>query len=283
MIRVERLAVAMTKDVRISKSVDIVLDVYQLPRRVRFDAPWNWLAAGWRDMWRIPLISLTYGGIFALAVAALALGLWHVGAQSLCLAIVGGLLLLGPLISVGLYEASRRLTCGEEVGLRDVASAGFGARGQLAFFGAVLLFAFLGWTQIAFLLLMLFFGTTGLPPLGEFMQVLLLTPRGLGFLIVGTMTGGLLAALVFAISAMAVPMLLVRQIDAVSAARASLDAVIRNPKPMALWAALIVMIMAAGFVTLLAGLIVAFPLIGHATWHAYADVYREPEATPQPA
>ena len=50
-------------------------------------------------------------------------------------------------------------------------------------------------------------------------------------------------------------------------------AVARNPKPMALWAALIVVIMGAGFVTLLFGLVVAFPLIGHATWHAYADIY----------
>ncbi len=266
----------MTKEVGLSEVMGVALDAYHAPRRVGFDAPWEWLAAGWRDMWRVPLISLTYGGIFAFAAAVLGLGLWNVGAHSLFLALAGGLLLIGPLLSVGLYEASHRLACGEEVSLRDVVSAGFAARGQLAFFGAVLLFAFLVWIQIAFLLLMLFFGTTGLPPLGEFMQALLFTPRGLGLLIVGTLTGGLLAALVFSISAFAVPMLLVRQIDAVSAARASMSAVIQNPKPMVLWAALIVTIMAAGFVTLLAGLIVAFPLIGHATWHAYADLYRDP-------
>jgi uncharacterized membrane protein len=48
---------------------------------------------------------------------------------------------------------------------------------------------------------------------------------------------------------------------------------------MALWAALIVVIMGAGFATLLVGLAISFPLIGHATWHAYADIYgsrREP-------
>ena len=76
-------------------------------------------------------------------------------------------------------------------------------------------------------------------------------------------------------SAFAVPMLLVREIDAVTAARASLAAVWLNPRPMALWAGLIVVIMAAGFATLLAGLVLAFPLIGHATWHAYADVFGE--------
>ena len=68
---------------------------------------------------------------------------------------------------------------------------------------------------------------------------------------------------------------MVRQTDAVTAARASLAAVILNWQPMALWAGLIVVIMAAGFATLLAGLALAFPLIGHATWHAYTDIYGE--------
>jgi uncharacterized membrane protein len=72
---------------------------------------------------------------------------------------------------------------------------------------------------------------------------------------------------------MAVPMLLVREVDAVTAARVSVAAVALNPKPMALWAALIAVMMAAGFATLLAGLVIAFPLIGHATWHAFADVF----------
>jgi len=68
-------------------------------------------------------------------------------------------------------------------------------------------------------------------------------------------------------------MLLDRRMDAVSAARASVGVVLANPKPMLLWAALIVAIMSVGFATLLVGLAVAFPLVGHATWHAYADVF----------
>jgi uncharacterized membrane protein len=48
---------------------------------------------------------------------------------------------------------------------------------------------------------------------------------------------------------------------------------------MMLWAALIVVIMGAGFVTFLAGLAVAFPLIGHATWHAYSDIYGAPQTS----
>jgi len=170
----------MNKDTNFSPDAGLVLDHVPAPRRVPLDAPWAWLAAGWRDMWRAPSLSLSYGAVFALAAAALVLALWNTGAQSMFLAFAGGFLLIGPLIAVGLYEASRRLARSEAVRLSDIASAGFGARGQLAFFGAVLLFVFLVWLQLAFLLMMLFLGTSGPPQPSEFLQALLFTPRGLG-------------------------------------------------------------------------------------------------------
>ena len=39
--------------------------------RVPFDAPWAWLAAGWRDMWAVPHVSLAYGALFAIVSALL--------------------------------------------------------------------------------------------------------------------------------------------------------------------------------------------------------------------
>jgi uncharacterized membrane protein len=68
-----------------------------------------------------------------------------------------------------------------------------------------------------------------------------------------------------------------RRVDAVSAIVASVTAVWRNPKPMALWAGLIAGFMALGLMSLLVGLVIAFPLIGHATWHAFRDLVRLPE------
>jgi uncharacterized membrane protein len=54
--------------------------------------------------------------------------------------------------------------------------------------------------------------------------------------------------------------------------RTSARAVAMNPKPLMLWAALIAGFTAAGIATLFAGLILAFPLIGHATWHAFREL-----------
>jgi uncharacterized membrane protein len=243
------------------------------PARLRFDEPWMWLAAGWRDLWQVPVVGLTYGAVFALAALGLALGLFTLEAHSVFPALAGGFLLLAPFLAMGLYEASRRLAAGQPVSLATALKAGFRAEGQIAFFGVGLMLVFLVWLQLAFVLLVLFMGGGGLPPPSEFLPTLLFTPRGLGLLIVGSVVGGVLAAVVFAMSAVAVPMLLVERVDAVTAMRASVRAVRANPKPMALWAALIAVMIAAGFVTLLLGLVVAFPLIGHATWHAYVSLY----------
>jgi uncharacterized membrane protein len=127
---------------------------------------------------------------------------------------------------------------------------------------------------------MLFMGTRGLPPPTEFVPTLLFTPHGLGLLIVGTLVGGTLAIIVFAISAISVPLMMTHRVDAVTAMAASVEAVVANPKPMALWAVLIAAAMSLGLATLSLGLIVVFPLIGHATWHAYRSLVKEAGDTP---
>jgi uncharacterized membrane protein len=243
--------------------------------QVPFDAPWSWLASGWRDIWSAPCISLLYGGAFAALSAALALGLFAGGLASLTLALGGGFLLIGPVAAVGLYETSRRLEAGESLQLGQVLRRGLRAPGQLGFFGAILAFAYFAWLQLAFLLFMLFFGSKPLPPASEFVAALLFTAHGLGLLVTGTIIGGVLALLVFAISVISVPLLMTRRIDAVTAIAASLAAVLLNPKPMALWAGLIASFMVLGLASLFVGLVIAFPLIGHATWHAFRDLVRE--------
>ena len=241
-------------------------------REVPFDAPHSWLAAGWRDMWRVPSVSLTYGAIFAVAGLLLAVGLTQIGLQSLILVLAGGFILVGPMLAAGLYEASRRLEKGEPVSLANTFGAGFFGGGQLVYMGLLLMLIYLAWVEIALLLFMLFLGTQPMPPLEAFVPNLLLTLPGLGLLIVGTGVGMALAATVFAVSAVAAPLLMVERVDVVTAALTSIAACRKNPKAMSLWAALIVGAMLCGFVTLFFGLVIAFPLIGHATWHAFRDL-----------
>jgi uncharacterized membrane protein len=80
------------------------------------------------------------------------------------------------------------------------------------------------------------------------------------------------AALVFAASAVSIPFLLDREVDLMTAILTSVLAVGANPLVMAWWAVLIMIGTTFGIATLLLGLVVVVPVLGHATWHAYLDL-----------
>lgn len=238
-------------------------------RSITTEAPWAWLAAGWRDLCRARGISLTYGLLFALGSAGLTAGLWYADSLHYLPPLAAGFLLVAPLLAIGLYEISRRLELGEEPRLRDALLAIRRAPTRLTFFGVLLTLALLFWMRLAFLLFALFMGTHAPPTPEMAMSHLLLTVEGLSLLIVGTLLGAILAALVFAVTVVSLPLVMDREIDAISAVIASLDAVRRNWKPLLLWAWLIAALTAVGIASFYLGLIVIFPLLGHASWHAY--------------
>ena len=52
----------------------------------------------------------------------------------------------------------------------------------------------------------------------------------------------------------------------------SLRAFVCNAAPLLLWAALLVALTLIGFATLLFGLVLIMPILGHASWHAYREL-----------
>ena len=91
--------------------------------------------------------------------------------------------------------------------------------------------------------------------------------------LLGTGFGFVLASVTFAVSAVSIPMLLDRpELSFLEATTVSIQAVMENWKAMALWAGLIVVFIGLALVPFFLGLIIALPLIGHATWHAYRDL-----------
>jgi len=238
-------------------------------REVAFDAPWSWLAAAWRDIMANPVVSLGYGAVFTAISLILFYGITHVGWQSIVMVLGGGFLILGPMFAVGLYEASRRRQEGEPVTIGSVALVATRSPGQLAVMGFTLAFLFMVWVRVAFVLFAIFFGPVDLPAAEDFIPELLFTPHGLGMLITGTIVGAILAFTAFAISTISVPLMMRHRTDIFTAMMTSVRAVSENHRPMLLWAALIAGIMFCGIATFFIGLIVAFPLVGHATWHAY--------------
>ena len=93
-------------------------------------------------------------------------------------------------------------------------------------------------------------------------------------LVVGTAVGGLFAAFAFAVSVFSVPMMVDQRVDALTAMASSMKLVWNNLPPMLAWGAMLLVLFAACVATGFVGMIVIFPLLGHATWHAYRAVAR---------
>ncbi|HTH15916.1 MAG TPA: DUF2189 domain-containing protein [Magnetospirillum sp.] len=243
-------------------------------RDVTLDHPWRWLSSGWLDMCCEPAISYAWGTMFT-AIGLLLLGgleYWDVGFMILPLAF--GFALVGPAAAVGLYEVSRRLEDDQEIGWSHALGAFRRNSSQIALIGMFLLVVFLVWVRLAMLEFMLFFGSEP-PSLSNLMDALFLSDVSAAFLVVGTLSGAVLAGFTFAMTAIAIPMLVDRpDCDAVTAMLCSLETVRLNPRPMALWAFLIAMFTLMGLALFFVGLVVTLPLIGHASWHAYRDLVK---------
>ncbi|WP_119678268.1 DUF2189 domain-containing protein [Indioceanicola profundi] len=240
-------------------------------RRIAPDRPWAWLQAGMRDLTAAWRVSLAYGAAVVAFSWALVLAMSGAGLLFLLLPLCAGFMIVGPLAAVGLYETSRRLERGQEPSLTAAVTALRANALQLSLFSAGLLMLWLLWIRVAILLYALFFGQMN-PNLDNLARVLFTSDASLPFLLTGTLAGGVLAFATFAISAVAIPMLLDRPTNAATAVATSIMAVRTNLKPMVLWAFIIAFCTGLGLATLFFGLAVALPLIGHASWHAYKEL-----------
>jgi uncharacterized membrane protein len=126
------------------------------------------------------------------------------------------------------------------------------------------------WARASLVTFALFF-STGMPTLKGFIGQVV-SVEHLDFLFTYFAVGALFAAIVFAVSVVSVPMMLDRGTDTIVAALTSVRALFANLAPLTFWAVLIVVLIGAGFATFFLGLVVAVPVIGHATWHAYRDL-----------
>jgi len=263
---------------------DIVIPPRPAIRRLDMEQPWRWLAAGWRDLRAAPGASLPYGLVFAALgwVLLIVVAQWQ--AFYVILPVAGGFMLIGPVAAVGLYEVSRRLATGHTPRLGETLAAWRPNASQIAFMGVVLLVIHIAWMRLAFLIFMLFF--SGQPPRPETAALIevFFSPSSVPFLVVGTAIGAVLAVIVFALTAVSIPLLLDRpDANVITAMATSVEAVRQNPGPMLLWAWLIVLFVGAGMLIGFVGLIVTLPLIGHATWAAYRDTVAWPETEGTPA
>jgi uncharacterized membrane protein len=184
--------------------------------------------------------------------------------------IMAGLTLLGPMISVALFEMSRRRERGLEPNWRS--AFGFihsSAFAPIAALSIVMMCLYLGWLFMAEII---YFGTFGATPpesMADFFNQLTTTRHGHGLIIYGNGVGFLFACAALAISVVAFPLLLDKPTTSLTAISVSMRAFAANIPVMALWGLIVVALLAFGAVFFLIGLVAVLPILGHATWHLY--------------
>lgn len=222
-------------------------------------ASFGWIREGIDDWRRAPQASLAYGIFMASVIAIVSILAWLYGSIWFMFAMLGGFVFLAPLTCIGLYAISAQLERGQPPLLARSLRAAFKRHlGNEMVFAVILLVIFLVWAR-AGAMVSIFFPTEGNP---EFEDMV-------AYLTVGGIVGALFAAVTFSASAFALPMIMHRDVDSVTAIVTSINAVLRNKLAMAVWLTVIVVGLLIGVATAFVGLVFILPVIGYGAWHGY--------------
>ena len=232
-------------------------------------SPMLWIERGWSDLRANPLPGLAHGLVLTLFGWLL---VWVARDRFWLLAgAFSGFLIVAPVLATGLYHISRERMAGRKVGLVEVLTLWRSFDGRLVRFGMLLGLAGTGWVLTSAGLITVWSPVSIQKPV-DFLQHVVLV-RDVGLFEAWLLLGALLAAPVFASSVVALPMLVDKKnVSVHQAVTTSWRAVADHPAPLVWWAVLIAMLAGLGMLTGLVGLIVAIPVIAHASWHAYCDL-----------
>ena len=225
------------------------------------------LAAGWKDYLANPLFGLFFGGIYVAAGMTVYFVLFAQGEAAWLIPAAAGFPLIAPFVAVGLYEVSRRREQNLPMSWAKVLGALRG-RGdeQILSMGLIVFVAFGFWLMIAHGIWAIFLAEAGV---GSENFGFLFTTTGLFMLGVGTPVGALIALAFYSITVVSLPMLVDREVDFLTAIITSLSVMRSNRFIMIVWAAFVAAALFVAMIPLFLGLLIALPVLGHATWHLY--------------
>jgi uncharacterized membrane protein len=230
-------------------------------------APFAWWMAGWRDLFQAPWVGLFFGGCFFI-MGHILLKAFE-SATEYVLALSAGFLLMGPFMCLGLYRTSKALQQGQRPSLSQALDAWLPSAGTLALFAAVLLVLEMLWARASLIVFALSFDVV--PEESNPMKQLL-SAENLDFVIAYLAVGGVFAGLIFMASVVAIPMIMDRKVDAITAALTSFRACFTNPLVMFIWGGTITVTIVLAMLPYFLGLIVMGPVMGYASWHAYRAI-----------
>jgi uncharacterized membrane protein len=228
------------------------------------------LKAGVADFLARPVMSGFFGLFYAVFGIVFVWCLIWLGKVWMIIPAIVGFPLVAPFAAAGLYEMSRRLQNGEQFGWSDILTVMANQRKrEMGWMAFVTLFIFWVWVYQVRLWLAIILQNASFSDFDGFLNTVLFTPEGWTFLAIGTFIGAGLSAVLFSVTVVAMPLLLDRETNFVSAMLTSIRVVTENPVVMLGWAAIISATMLLSLIPAFLGLIFTLPILGHTTWHLY--------------
>ncbi|WP_299842000.1 DUF2189 domain-containing protein [uncultured Roseovarius sp.] len=228
------------------------------------------LKAGFSDFLARPVMSGFFGLFYAVFGILIVWCLFWLGKVWMVIPAAIGFPLVAPFAAAGLYEMSRRLQKGESFGWSEILTVMANQRKrEMGWMAFVTLFILWVWFYQFRTLLVIILQDSSFSDLDGFINTVFFTPEGWTFLAIGTCVGAFLSAALFSVTVVAMPLLLDREIDFISAMLTSIRVVQENPVVMLVWAVIIIVTMLLSLVPAFLGLIFTLPILGHTTWHLY--------------
>ncbi|BBB22243.1 conserved hypothetical protein [Abyssogena phaseoliformis symbiont OG214] len=274
MLQTQRMAKGLNKKARI--------------KQVSYGAPFTWLKQGAEDFMKCPTLALFYGALFT----SFTYFYWDFLSNSPTLGDLSAPLLaivviiFGPISAMAMYDASKRLSAGENLSLGSilmVIKSAFKANGSCPslFLSVILIVLAIMWMIFTPLIYAVLNTDTFVNQNQTIMEAILADITSFNnplFLIVYGVFTAAIAWVSFMISWFSFPMVLDQDVDPFTAANTSIRTALANKIVMLIWVPIVGVIVLASLLTpYFIGMVVAVPILAHATWHAYKSMIGEME------
>jgi uncharacterized membrane protein len=243
-------------------------------RTISLSAPFGWLAEGWRDLTKAPASLLPYGLGVAGVSFAVCYGIYATSGAFWVIVLTIGFVMIAPILAMGPYEAGRRIELGERPGLGQILFVRSAFRQDVAYLSLLLVMLYFLWGRIA----QIVYGLSTYQihrDVDSLVAFAVGSSEGRSMMLTGTVTGGVLAFVTFALVVVSAPMLLNPHANVFAAVATSVRAVNANYFPQLLWAEIITALLLQSAATGFLALIVIFPWLGLASWRAYRSLVEE--------
>ena len=241
----------------------------QRSRTTTAASPFRWLRYAWQDLTAAPLISAFLGTSFTILCV-----LAYLAASSLpqfSASFLVFVLMVSPFIAAAAYCVVRTREQEERHTLHACFAMTRNRSASIALFSLLCALVVAAWVRLTSVTFALYYGTLGTSA-ADVARVWTAGDGASAMLVFLLSASVVLALTLFALGAIALPLIADRNCNVVDAVRIGLRTLRENSTTMLVWMLLLVAVIGSALASGLILMPLVFPLLAYATWHSYRQL-----------